>query len=136
MAGSGNPYANRLNIGVTLDKTSDGFLCEEITAVLTAAVAILAPELLEVDALEDVEFEAICGIIDDPLSALDGLQDAAKCLANCPGLYRAGVGRSEVSRKYVDRNRPQQPYNFQKILFEKSVLNQSWYERTNPTYQR
>ncbi|KAI3327059.1 hypothetical protein HD806DRAFT_531649 [Xylariaceae sp. AK1471] len=71
MAGAGDPYANRLNIGVTLDATGDGFLCEEITAALTAAVVLLAPELLEADALEGVELEAICGIIDDPSSVFD-----------------------------------------------------------------
>lgn len=74
MADGGDPYANRLNIGVTLDKIDDGFLCEDITTALTAAVAILAPELLEIDVLEGVELEAICGIIDDPASVVDHLK--------------------------------------------------------------
>ncbi|KAI0381609.1 hypothetical protein F5Y04DRAFT_280689 [Hypomontagnella monticulosa] len=78
MAGQGDPYANRLNIGVTLESTEDGFPCEEITAALTAAVAILAPELLEADVLEGVELEAICGIIDDPMSIINGLQDTVR----------------------------------------------------------
>lgn len=78
MARSGDPYANRLNIGLTLDKIGDGFLCEEITAALTAAVVLLAPELLEVDTLEGVELEAICGIIDDPTSIVDNLKEASK----------------------------------------------------------
>jgi hypothetical protein len=78
MAGAGDPYANRLNIGVTLDTSGDGFLCEEITAALTAAVALLAPELLEADALEGVELEAICGIIDNPSSIIDNLKETTK----------------------------------------------------------
>lgn len=74
MAGGGNPYANHLNIGLTLDKTSgDGFTCEEITAALTAAAMLLAPELVGAEALEGIEIESICGIIEDPSSALDHL---------------------------------------------------------------
>ncbi|TGJ86907.1 hypothetical protein E0Z10_g1918 [Xylaria hypoxylon] len=78
MADGNNPYANRLNIAVTLDKVDDNFLCEDITAALTAAVALLAPELLEIDALEGVELEAICGIIDDPASIIGNLQDTVR----------------------------------------------------------
>ena len=84
MAGAGDPYANRLNIGVTLDASGDGFLCEEITAALTAAVVLLAPELLEVDALEGVELEAICGIIDDPSSIVDNLKESSKASRRAP----------------------------------------------------
>jgi hypothetical protein len=75
MAGAGDPYANRLNIGITLDKEGDGFLCEDITAALTAATVLLAPELLEADALEGVELETICGIIKDPSSIVENLKD-------------------------------------------------------------
>jgi hypothetical protein len=78
MAGAGDPYANRLNIGLTLDKEGDGFLCEEVTAALTAATVLLAPELLEADALEGVELEAICGIIKDPSSIVDNLKETSK----------------------------------------------------------
>lgn len=78
MAGAGDPYANHLNIGVTLDSTSDGFSCEEIAEELTAAMVILAPELLEADALEGIELEAICGIIDNPESILDNLKSTAQ----------------------------------------------------------
>ena len=81
MAGAGDPYANRLNIGVTLDKSSNSgpaFLCEDITAALTAAMTIIAPQLLAVDALEGVELEAICGIINDPSSIINNLKDTAK----------------------------------------------------------
>lgn len=70
---TGNPYANHLSIGLTLDDTSDGFSCEEVAAAITAAMVILAPELLEADAFEGVELETMCGVIDDPLSAIDGL---------------------------------------------------------------
>jgi hypothetical protein len=73
MAGDGSPYANCLNIGISLDKTGDGFPCEEITAAITAAVVLLAPELLEVDALEGVELQALCGLASDPSSAIKSL---------------------------------------------------------------
>lgn len=69
MSDGKDPYANRLNIGVTLDKTGDGFECEEIAAAITAAMVILAPELLEADAFEGVELEALCGIIQDPVGS-------------------------------------------------------------------
>lgn len=75
MAGAGDPYANRLNIGIILDKEEDGFLCEEITEALTAAVVLLAPELLEAEALEGVELEAICGYIKDPSSIIENLKE-------------------------------------------------------------
>lgn len=68
-----DPYANHLNIAVTLDKTDDGFDCEGIAAGLTAAMALLAPELLEEDALEGVELEALCGVLEDPTTALSSL---------------------------------------------------------------
>ncbi|KAH6675112.1 hypothetical protein B0J14DRAFT_637790 [Halenospora varia] len=78
MAGAEDPYANHLNIGVTLDASGDGFLCEEITAALTAAVVLLAPELLEVDALEGVELEAICGVFKSPSSIINNLKESSK----------------------------------------------------------
>ncbi|RDL32656.1 Uncharacterized protein BP5553_09112 [Venustampulla echinocandica] len=84
MAGAGDPYANRLNIGVTLDASGHGFLCEEITAALTAAVVLLAPELLGVDALEGVELEAVCGIIHDPSSIIDNLKEPLKVSRRAP----------------------------------------------------
>ncbi|KAH8645958.1 hypothetical protein BGZ60DRAFT_554916 [Tricladium varicosporioides] len=84
MAGAGNPYANRLNIGVTLDASGDGFLCEEITAALTAAVVVLAPELLEIDSLEGVELEAICGMIKDPSSIIENLKGSSKVSRRAP----------------------------------------------------
>ncbi|OTA64293.1 hypothetical protein K449DRAFT_421652 [Hypoxylon sp. EC38] len=87
MAGAGSPYANHLNIGVTLDKDKsgvEGFLCEEITKALTAAVARLAPELLGLDVLEGFELEAICGIIDDPMSIIDNLQETVKVSRRAP----------------------------------------------------
>jgi hypothetical protein len=80
MASAGDPYANHLNIGVALDKTGDGFLCQEITAALTAAMAILAPELIGADAFEGVELEAVCGIIKDPSSIVDSV--VYRCLNN------------------------------------------------------
>jgi hypothetical protein len=70
MAGEEDAYENRLNIGVTLDEEGDGFSCEEITAALTAATILLAPELLEVDVLEGVELEAICGIVEETSSII------------------------------------------------------------------
>ncbi|KAK9776466.1 putative Class V protein [Seiridium cardinale] len=70
MANGADPYGNRLNIGVQLETIGDGFLCEEAVGALTAVVAVLAPELLEADALEGVELEAICGILKDPQGAL------------------------------------------------------------------
>ncbi|KAI0880238.1 uncharacterized protein GGS22DRAFT_193446 [Annulohypoxylon maeteangense] len=66
-----DPYAGHLNIGVTLDKTDNGFDCAAIAGGLTALTALIAPELLEADALEGVELESLCGIVEDPLSALD-----------------------------------------------------------------
>lgn len=66
-----DPYAGHLNIGVTLDKTDDGFDCTVIAGGLTALAAIIAPGLLEADLFEGVELEALCGLIDDPLSALN-----------------------------------------------------------------
>lgn len=76
MAGAGDPYANRLNIGITLDNQEDlaGFLCEEITAGLTAAAVIIAPDLIAADAFEGIELEAICGFIKDPSSIIENLQ--------------------------------------------------------------
>ncbi|KAF3021007.1 hypothetical protein E8E14_010700 [Neopestalotiopsis sp. 37M] len=79
MSDGKDPYANHLNIGVTLDETAgEGFMCEEVAAAITAAMAILAPELLSADALEGVELEALCGLIDDPLSAIPDLQNTVK----------------------------------------------------------
>lgn len=93
MAGAGDPYKNRLNLGVTLDETSDGFDCHEITAAVTAAMVALAPELLEADALEGVELEAICGFIDDPLSSIVNLTQTAKVPSR---LVRRGAGAVPV----------------------------------------
>lgn len=74
MAGDESPYANHLNIGVTLDSSgSDDFLCEETAAGFIAIMAILAPELLGADAIEGEELEAICGAIEDPMSAIRDL---------------------------------------------------------------
>lgn len=78
MAGAGDPYRNRLNFGVTLDKTHDGFSCELLVEALTAANIILAPELLEADALEGVELMALCGIIEDPTSGIEHLAKTSK----------------------------------------------------------
>ncbi|KAK2760243.1 hypothetical protein FQN54_002310 [Arachnomyces sp. PD_36] len=64
MAGTDDPYENRLNIGVTLDEVNEGFPCEEVAAALTAATIILAPELLSADVFEGIELETICGMID------------------------------------------------------------------------
>lgn len=78
MAGEGDPYANRLNIGITLDEKGDGFPCEEIAAGLTAAMILIAPELIGTDALEGVELEAICGVIKDPPSVVDNLKEVSQ----------------------------------------------------------
>ncbi|KAK9412876.1 putative Class V protein [Seiridium unicorne] len=77
MADGKDPYANHLNIGVLLEKTeaSDGFDCEAMVGLLTSAAVVLAPELLPADALEGVEMESICGIINDA-------QDAFKTLTS------------------------------------------------------
>lgn len=40
MAGIGSPYANRLNIGVTLDTISDSIMCEKFAAAVTAAMVV------------------------------------------------------------------------------------------------
>ncbi|KAI0859732.1 hypothetical protein F4860DRAFT_525747 [Xylaria cubensis] len=74
MAGDGGPYTNHLNIGVTLDKIDDGFPCEEVAEAITAALAVLAPELLGADAFEGVELEAICGVLEDPASIVGHLR--------------------------------------------------------------
>ena len=63
-------------------------LCEEITSALTAAVAILAPELVVVDLLEGVELGAICGLIADPTSIIDSLAAAQKVKARGGGHLR------------------------------------------------
>ena len=73
MSNGTDSYHSRLNIGVELEKTDNGFLCELIMEGLTAAVSIIAPELLPADALEGVELEALCGIINDPIGALHNL---------------------------------------------------------------
>lgn len=74
-ANAHNPYANHLNIGVTIEKDSpgDGFDCEAVAGLLTAATVVLAPELLPADALEGIEIESICGVIENPESAVDSL---------------------------------------------------------------
>ncbi|OIW25783.1 hypothetical protein CONLIGDRAFT_717468 [Coniochaeta ligniaria NRRL 30616] len=91
MAGPGNPYANRLNIGVQLEHTGDSFLCEEITAALTAFVVLLAPELLGPDVMADVELEAICGFIEDPMSIIGSLTDTVKIAPRVNMLEAAGL---------------------------------------------
>ena len=73
MADTVDPYANHLNLGVTLDNEGDGFSCEELVAGLTAAAAILAPELLEEGSFEGIELEAMCGAIKDPWGAIGNL---------------------------------------------------------------
>jgi hypothetical protein len=73
MGTASDPYAYHINLAVALEPTGDGFTCEEITAALTAMVVILAPELLEADILADVELEAMCGFIRDPLSIIGNL---------------------------------------------------------------
>lgn len=73
-----DPYANHLTVNVVQDHSSDGFDCQEIAAGLTAAMALLAPELLEEDALEGIELEALCGVLEDPGSALSGLTPGSK----------------------------------------------------------
>ncbi|KAI1119752.1 hypothetical protein F5Y10DRAFT_291151 [Nemania abortiva] len=73
MAGDGSPYTNHVNIGVTLDATGDGFPCEEVAEAITSALVIIAPELIGADAFEGYELEALCGIIEDPASALGQL---------------------------------------------------------------
>ncbi|KAI0837778.1 hypothetical protein F5Y06DRAFT_304212 [Hypoxylon sp. FL0890] len=86
MAGAGSPYANHLNIGITLDKSggNGGFICEEVTAALSEAMAALAPLLLGVDALDGFELEAICGLIDDPSSIIDTLTGTVKVPRRAP----------------------------------------------------
>lgn len=64
-----DPYANHLNIGVTLDTSGDGFDCELIVGGLLAFTEIVAPELLEEEALAGIELESICGLTDDTDSA-------------------------------------------------------------------
>lgn len=64
-----DPYANHLNIGVTLDTSGDGFDCELIVGGLLAFTEIMAPELLEEEALAGIELESICGVTDDTDSA-------------------------------------------------------------------
>lgn len=76
-----NPYRNRLEIAVTLEKTLDGFDCQALVEGLTAAMVVLAPQLLEADALEGVELEAICGIIDDPQSAITNYLGSAEIVS-------------------------------------------------------
>ncbi|KAI1879203.1 hypothetical protein JX265_002157 [Neoarthrinium moseri] len=79
MAGAGSPYANHLNIGVTLGATGNGFLRKEIAATLTAAMVILAPGLLELKALDGYELEPICDMIDEPLSIMNNLKGHPMC---------------------------------------------------------
>ncbi|KAI0470526.1 hypothetical protein GGR56DRAFT_678416 [Xylariaceae sp. FL0804] len=89
------PYQGHLTIGVTLDATSDGFDCEAIAGTLTAFVAVLAPELLEVDALEGIELEALCGIVDDPTSILatESVTDASVKIVSKKRAVRQGIRR-------------------------------------------
>jgi hypothetical protein len=78
MGNASDPYAYHLNLQVDLGQLGENLLCEEITAALTAAVAILAPELLEADILADVELEAFCGFIRDPTSIIGNLTNLVK----------------------------------------------------------
>ncbi|KAI0405878.1 hypothetical protein F4802DRAFT_596842 [Xylaria palmicola] len=91
MANKGDPYANHLNIGVALDKSAGSFLCEAIIEDLTLAVSILAPELLEQDILAGYELEAICGAINDPLSAIGSLTDTIKVPHRSGNAARRGL---------------------------------------------
>ncbi|KAI1205459.1 uncharacterized protein F4807DRAFT_471133 [Annulohypoxylon truncatum] len=87
-----NPYAGHLNIGVTLDKTGDRFVCAAIAGGLTALAAIIAPELLEEEALEGVELEALCGIVDDPLSAINNSPSGERLTISRRQSLRLGKG--------------------------------------------
>jgi hypothetical protein len=80
-----NPYGQFLSIGLTLDSTSDGFNCEEVVEAITAAMVILAPELVEADALEGVELTALCGIIDNPQSAISNFLAPSAKMARVQG---------------------------------------------------
>ena len=64
------PCSNHITISVALDKTGDGFDCEAIVEGLTVLTAALAPELLELEALEGVELESICGQFEEASSAI------------------------------------------------------------------
>lgn len=86
MAGPGDPYANHLNIGITLDTSKDGFSCQEIAEELTAFMIILAPELLPEDALEGFELEALCGLMDNITSIVNTLGAAAHVPRRVRGL--------------------------------------------------
>lgn len=66
-----DPYANHLNIGITLDKSGDGFDCELIVGGLLAFTEVIAPKLLEEEALAGIELESICGQIDNTKSAFN-----------------------------------------------------------------
>lgn len=71
-----NPYENHLNIGVRIAAIDGeaGFLCEEIVEELTAATAILAPELLPGEiTLEGIELGSICGIINNITEAFNSI---------------------------------------------------------------
>ncbi|KAI0196348.1 hypothetical protein F4808DRAFT_452731 [Astrocystis sublimbata] len=74
MAGDGDPYANRLNIGVVLDEVEDGFPCKEVAEAITAGLVLLAPELIGEEAFEEMELEALCGVLDDPASITDAFK--------------------------------------------------------------
>lgn len=41
--------------------------------MITAALVILVPELIEADAFEGIELEAICSVVNDPTSILGNL---------------------------------------------------------------
>ncbi|KAI0480399.1 hypothetical protein GGR56DRAFT_626001 [Xylariaceae sp. FL0804] len=74
MAGTDDPYANYLNLGLTLDPEPDSsFDCESVVEALTAFAEIFFPELLEIERPAELVLEALCGAEIDLTSAADSL---------------------------------------------------------------
>lgn len=69
-----NAIVGYMNLGVDIKETdSSSFSCQDaatIIGALTAITAVLAPEMLETEALEDMDLMAACGVVGDVQSAI------------------------------------------------------------------
>lgn len=72
-----NAIVGFMNLGVDIKQTdSSSFSCEDaatIIGALTAITAVLAPEMLETEALEDMDLMAACGVVGNVQSAISAI---------------------------------------------------------------
>ncbi|KAJ4421546.1 hypothetical protein N0V82_003684 [Gnomoniopsis sp. IMI 355080] len=76
-----NAMVGHLNLGVDIKQTdSSSFSCEDaatIIGALSAITAVLAPEMLESEALEDMDLMAACGAVEDVQSVISAVTSLA-----------------------------------------------------------